>query len=180
MRSAVRARQGKKNAKPAEEAVVRARVDRCRGDGVAVAPERAAEKGCAHAGETRRRDSRDVRVALTPASTAQARPPARPRPKIGKAETAVLLVVPICIGLGLGYLMHRYKKWAFASDNFKRLLPIQSERGLAVGMAFVVVGRLGYFGLGLMKAKLKAVEARARADEAAAAPAAPAASKKDE
>ena len=115
---------------------------------------------------------------------AQARPPARPRAKIGKVETAVLLVVPICIGLGLGYLIHRFKKWAFASDNLKRLLPIQSERGLAVGMAFVVVGRLGYFGLGLMKAKLKAVEARARADQAAAAPtaAAPtaAAAKKDE
>ena len=56
----------------------------------------------------------------------------------------------------------------------------KDAKGLKASVLLMVVGRVGYVGLDLLKRKVKAVETRARADQAAAAPAAAAAQKKDE
>ena len=55
----------------------------------------------------------------------------------------------------------------------------KDAKGLKASVLLMVVARVGYVGLDLLKRRVRAVEARARADEAAAAPAA-AAQKKDE
>ena len=57
----------------------------------------------------------------------------------------------------------------------------KDARGLKASVLLMVVGRVGYVGLDLLKRRVKAVEARARANqEAAAAAPAAAAHKKDE
>ena len=58
----------------------------------------------------------------------------------------------------------------------------KDAKGLKASVLLMVVARVGYVGLDVLKRRVKAVEARARADQAAAAPAAPAAvqKKKDE
>ena len=56
----------------------------------------------------------------------------------------------------------------------------KDAKGLKASVLLMVVGRLAYVGLDVLKRRVKAVEARARADQAAAAPAAAAARKKDE
>ena len=56
----------------------------------------------------------------------------------------------------------------------------KDAKGLKAIILLMVVGRVGYVGLDLLKRRVKAVEARARADQAAAAPAAAAQKKKDE
>ena len=55
----------------------------------------------------------------------------------------------------------------------------KDAKGLKASVLLMVVARVGYIGLDLLKRRVKAVEARARADQSAAAPAA-AAQKKDE
>ncbi len=55
----------------------------------------------------------------------------------------------------------------------------KDAKGLKASILLMVVARVGYVGLDVLKRRVKAVEARARADQAAAAPAA-AARKKDE
>ena len=55
----------------------------------------------------------------------------------------------------------------------------KDAKGLKASVLLMVAARVGYVGLDLLKRRVKAVEARARADQAAAAPAA-AARKKDE
>ena len=54
----------------------------------------------------------------------------------------------------------------------------KDAKGLKASILVMVIGRVGYVGLDLLKRRVKAVEARARADQAAAAPAAAAAQKK--
>ena len=54
----------------------------------------------------------------------------------------------------------------------------KDAKGLKASILLMVVGRVGYVGLDLLKRRVKAVEARARADQAAAAPAAAAPQKK--
>ena len=54
----------------------------------------------------------------------------------------------------------------------------KDAKGLKASILLMVVGRVGYVGLDLLKRRVKAVEARARADQPAAAPA-PAAQKKE-
>ena len=56
----------------------------------------------------------------------------------------------------------------------------KDAKGLKASVLLMVVARVGYVGLDVLKRRVKAVEARARADQAAAAPAAAAAPKKDE
>ena len=57
----------------------------------------------------------------------------------------------------------------------------KDARGLKASVLLMVVGRVGYVGLDLLKRRVKAVEAQARANqEAAAAAPAAAAQKKDE
>jgi hypothetical protein len=56
----------------------------------------------------------------------------------------------------------------------------KDARGLKASVLLMVVGRVGYVGLDLLKRRVKAVEARARADQAAAAAPVAAAQKKDE
>ena len=55
-----------------------------------------------------------------------------------------------------------------------------AAKGLKASVLLMVVARVGYVGLDVLKRRVKAVEARARADQAAAAPAAAAAQKKDD
>ena len=55
----------------------------------------------------------------------------------------------------------------------------KDAKGLKASILVMVIGRVGYVGIDLLKRRVKAVEARARADQAAAASAA-AAQKKDE
>ena len=55
----------------------------------------------------------------------------------------------------------------------------KDAKGLKASVLLMVIGRVAYVGLDLLKRRVKAVESRARADQAAAAPAA-AARKKDE
>ena len=55
----------------------------------------------------------------------------------------------------------------------------KDAKGLKASVLLMVVARVGYVGLDVLKRRVKAVEARARADQAGAAPAA-AAQKKDE
>ena len=54
----------------------------------------------------------------------------------------------------------------------------KDAKGLKASVLLMVAGRVGYVCLDLLKRRVKAVEARARADQAAAAPAAAAAPKK--
>ena len=54
----------------------------------------------------------------------------------------------------------------------------KDAKGLKASVLLMVVARVGYVGLDLLKRRVKAVEARARADQAAAAAPAPAAQKK--
>ena len=56
----------------------------------------------------------------------------------------------------------------------------KDAKGLKASVLLMVVARVGYVGLDVLKRRVKAVEARARADQTAAAPAAAAARKKDE
>ena len=44
----------------------------------------------------------------------------------------------------------------------------KDAKGLKASILLMVVGRVGYVGLDLLKRRVKAVEARARADQAAA------------
>ena len=99
--------------------------------------------------------------------------------KIGPLETAILVGIPIVFGLCVSYLFSRAVK-RLRGDYVLGVFP-KDARGLKASVLLMVVGRVGYVGLDLLKRRVKAVEARARADQAAAAaPAAAAARKKDE
>ena len=54
----------------------------------------------------------------------------------------------------------------------------KDAKGLKASVLLMVAGRVGYVCLDLLKRRVKAVEARARADQAAAAAPAPAVQKK--
>ena len=56
----------------------------------------------------------------------------------------------------------------------------KDAKGLKASILLMVVGRVGYVGLDLLKRRVKAVEARARAEQAAAAAPAAAAQKKED
>ena len=124
--------------------------------------------------------------------------------KIGPIETALLVGIPIVFGLCISYLFSRAAAprriavdgargdaprdtWFLRRRLVKRLrgdymlgvFP-KDAKGLKASILLMVIGRVGYVGLDLLKRRVKAVEARARADQAAAAPAAAAARKKDE
>ena len=99
--------------------------------------------------------------------------------KIGPIETAILVGIPIVFGLCVSYLFPRAVK-RLRGDYVLGVFP-KDARGLKASVLLMVVGRVGYVGLDLLKRRVKAVEARARADQAAAAaPAAAAEKKKDE
>ena len=94
-------------------------------------------------------------------------------------ETVFLLGIPIVFGLCVSYFFSRAVK-RLRGDYMLGVFP-KDARGLKASVLLMVVGRVGYVGLDLLKRRVKAVEARARADQAAsAAPAAAAAQKKDE
>ena len=97
--------------------------------------------------------------------------------KIGPIDTALLLGLPIVFGLCVSYFLSRAVK-RLRGDYVLGVFP-KDAKGLKASVLLMVVGRVGYVGLDLLKRRVKAVEARARADQAAAAPAA-AAQKKDE
>ena len=99
--------------------------------------------------------------------------------KIGPIETALLVAIPIVFGLCVSYFLSRAVK-RLRGDYLLGVFP-KDARGLKASVLLMVVGRVGYVGLDLLKRRVKAVEARARADQAAAAaPAAAAAQKKGE
>ena len=99
--------------------------------------------------------------------------------KIGPIETALLVGIPIVFGLCVSYLFSRLVK-RLRGDYMLGVFP-KDAKGLKASILLMVVGRVGYVGLDLLKRRVKAVEARARADQAAAAaPAAAAEKKKDE
>jgi hypothetical protein len=111
---------------------------------------------------------------LSQAARAQA-----PKKKISASETAILVGIPIVFGLCVSYLFSRAVK-RLRGDYMLGVFP-KDAKGLKTSVLLMVVGRVGYVGLDLLKRRVKAVEARARADQAAAAaPAAAAAQKKDE
>jgi hypothetical protein len=94
-------------------------------------------------------------------------------------DTALLLGIPIVFGLCVSYLFSRAVK-RLRGDYMLGVFP-KDARGLKASVLLMVVGRVGYVGLDLLKRRVKAVEARARANqEAAAAAPAAAAQKKDE
>ena len=93
-------------------------------------------------------------------------------------DTALLLGIPIVFGLCVSYLFSRAVK-RLRGDYMLGVFP-KDARGLKASVLLMVVGRVGYVGLDLLKRRVKAVEARARADQAAAAAPAAAAQKKDE
>ena len=106
-----------------------------------------------------------------------ARPAQKKAPKkIGPIETALLVGIPIVFGLCVSYLFSRLVK-RLRGDYMLGVFP-KDAKGLKASILLMVVGRVGYVGLDLLKRRVKAVEARARADQAAAAPAAAAAQKK--
>ena len=102
--------------------------------------------------------------------------------KIGPIETALLVGIPIVFGLCVSYLFSRLVK-RLRGDYMLGVFP-KDAKGLKASILLMVVGRVGYVGLDLLKRRVKAVEARARADQAAAqaaaAPAAAAAQQKKE
>ena len=98
--------------------------------------------------------------------------------KIGPIETALLVAIPIVFGLCVSYFLSRAVK-RLRGDYLLGVFP-KDARGLKASVLLMVVGRVGYVGLDLLKRKVKAVEARTRADQAAAAAPAAAAQKKDE
>ena len=101
-----------------------------------------------------------------------------PKKKIGPIETAVLVGIPIVFGLCISYLFSRLVK-RLRGDYMLGVFP-KDAKGLKASILLMVVGRVGYVGLDLLKRRVKAVEARARADQAAAAAPAAAAQKKDQ
>ena len=109
---------------------------------------------------------------------AKATGPARARApkKIGPIETVFLVGIPIVFGLCVSYFLSRAVK-RLRGDYVLGVFP-KDARGLKASVLLMVVGRVGYVGLDLLKRRVKAVEARARADQAAAAAPAPAAQKK--
>ena len=112
-----------------------------------------------------------------------ARPAQKKAPKkIGPIETALLVGIPIVFGLCVSYLFSRLVK-RLRGDYMLGVFP-KDAKGLKASILLMVVGRVGYVGLDLLKRRVKAVEARARADQAAAqaaaAPAAAAAQQKKE
>ncbi len=112
--------------------------------------------------------------------TAKTARPARAQApkKIGPIDTALLVGIPIVFGLCVSYFISRVVK-RLRGDYMLGVFP-KDARGLKASVLLMVVGRVGYVGLDLLKRKVKAVEARARADQAAAAAPAAAAQKKDE
>jgi hypothetical protein len=112
---------------------------------------------------------------------AKATGPARARApkKIGPIETVFLVGIPIVFGLCVSYLFSRAVKRLRGDYMSTGVFP-KDARGLKASVLLMVVGRVGYVGLDLLKRKVKAVEARTRADQAAAAAPAAAAQKKDE
>ena len=98
--------------------------------------------------------------------------------KIGPIETALLVAIPIVFGLCVSYFLSRAVK-RLRGDYVLGVFP-KDARGLKASVLLMVVGRVGYVGLDLLKRRVKAVEARARADQAAAAAPVAAAQKKDE
>ena len=97
---------------------------------------------------------------------------------IGPIETAILVGIPIVFGLCVSYLFSRAVK-RLRGDYLLGVFP-KDARGLKVSVLLMVVGRVGYVGLDLLKRRVKAVEARARAEQAAAAAPAAAAQKKED
>ena len=118
--------------------------------------------------------ARQEKKQAKPAKTAHARAPK----KIGPIETALLVAIPIVFGLCVSYFLSRAVK-RLRGDYLLGVFP-KDARGLKASVLLMVVGRVGYVGLDLLKRKVKAVEARARADQAAAVAPAAAAQKKDE
>ena len=100
--------------------------------------------------------------------------------KLSTTETAVLVGIPIIFGLCVSYFLSRAVKRLRAATTCQLGVFPKDARGLKASVLLMVVGRVGYVGLDVLKRRVKAVEARARADQAAAAPAAAAAPKKDE
>ena len=98
--------------------------------------------------------------------------------KLSTTETAVLVGIPIIFGLCVSYFLSRAVK-RLRGDYVLGVFP-KDARGLKASVLLMVVGRVGYVGLDLLKRRVKAVEARARADQAAAAAPVAAAQKKDE
>ena len=95
--------------------------------------------------------------------------PAKQAPKkISQIETALLLAIPIVFGLCVSYFFSRAVK-RLRGDYMLGVFP-KDAKGLKASVLLMVVGRVGYVGLDLLRRKVKAVEARARADQAAAAP----------
>ena len=141
-----------------------------------------------------------VRARQEKKTAKDARPAQKKAPKkIGPIETALLVGIPIVFGLCISYLFSRAA--ASGASETRRATPDilrrrlvkrlrgdymlgvfpKDARGLKASVLLMVIGRVGYVGLDLLKRKVKAVEERARADQAAAAaPAAAAAQKKDE
>ena len=101
--------------------------------------------------------------------------------KLSTTETAVLVGIPIIFGLCVSYFLSRAVKRLRAATTCCQLGVFPKDaRGLKASVLLMVVGRVGYVGLDLLKRRVKAVETRARADQAAAAAPAAAAQKKDE
>ena len=93
-------------------------------------------------------------------------------------ETALLVGIPIVFGLCVSWLFSRAVK-RLRGDYTLGVFP-KDARGLKASVLLMVVGRVGYVGLDLLKRRGKAVEARARAEQAAAAAPAAAAQKKED
>ena len=98
--------------------------------------------------------------------------------KLSTTETAVLVGIPIIFGLCVSYFFSRLVK-RLRGDYKHGVFP-KDAKGLKASVLLMIVGRVGYVGLDLLKRRVKAVEARARVDQAAAAAPAAAAQKKDE
>ena len=98
--------------------------------------------------------------------------------KLSTTETAVLVGIPIIFGLCVSYFFSRLVK-RLRGDYKHGVFP-KDAKGLKASVLLMIVGRVGYVGLDLLKRRVKAVEARARADQAAAAAPAAAAQKKGE
>ena len=109
-------------------------------------------------------------------ATKPARPAQQAPKKLSPIDTAILVGIPIVFGLCVSYFLSRAVKRLRSDHMFPR-----DARGLKASVLLMVVGRVGYVGLDLLKRRVKAVEARTRANQAAAvAPAAAAAQKKNE
>ena len=118
--------------------------------------------------------ARQEKKTAKPARPARAQAPK----KLSPIETALLVGIPIVFGLCVSYLFSRAVK-RLRGDYMLGVFP-KDARGLKASVLLMVVGRVGYVGLDLLKRRVKAVEARARADQAAAVAPAAAAQKKDE